>query len=215
MSASAQKGIGIPILSVNSLSKSFNNKTVFKDLSFEVKQGMSLAITGKNGSGKSTLLKIICGLLSPNTGQTQLLFSGKVYGSNEIYKFTGFSAPYLNLYDELTGYENLELAAKLRGTGIKNIIKLINRFELSESSKLLCKNYSSGMKQRLKLAFSLLCDPFILLFDEPTTNIDESGILIFKKIIEEHRSKKIIIIATNDKSETGLCENTLNVEEYK
>ena len=95
-------------LNLSCIEKKFTNKTIFKNINIVLRNGDSLALMGRNGSGKSTLIKIIAGLLSPTSGKCSLKINEKKIDKEHLYKYIGFAAPYLNLYDELSAYENLD-----------------------------------------------------------------------------------------------------------
>jgi heme exporter protein A len=203
----------------NSLEKKYNGKVIFKNLNLELSGNSSLVVTGKNGSGKSTLLKIISGLIRSDKGNYELYEKDRLIPREEHFKYICLMSPYLNLYDELTAYENLNFFYDLRinrennkEEKIKSLFELIGLFKRRHD---LVRNYSSGMKQRLKLAFSILHDPPVLLLDEPRSNLDNEGIEAVYKIADVQKNKGILIVATNEIEDTKLCENFLNIEDYK
>lgn len=202
----------------SNLTKKYINKLVFKGVNFELVKGDSLAVTGCNGSGKSTLVKIISGLIKQSSGEIILTVNGKEIIQEKRFMHYGLISPYLNLYDELTAYENLKFFYKVKFNGGKDdekIKDLLEKVKLINRKDDFVKDYSSGMKQRLKLAFSVLSNPAVLFMDEPRTNLDEEGISIAYKIAEEQKKRGILIIATNEKEDTGFCNKFLNVEDYK
>ena len=205
-------------LKITNLSKSYNGKVIFKELNLELKEKQSLVITGKNGSGKSTLLKVISHLIRPEKGEIKIEINNKIVPTEKVFTCTGLLAPYINVYDELTAFENLEFFYKLK-VGTNNsgdIIKgLLEKVGLYKRRNDLIRDYSSGMKQRVKLAYSVLNNPPILFMDEPRTNLDEEGIAVVYKIAEEQKQKGILLIATNEKEDTVLCENKICIEDYK
>ncbi len=200
------------------ISKSFSRKCIFKNLSFKLSTSQSITISGRNGSGKSTLLKIIANLTRSSNGKVSIIENNILLSAESRFRKIGFLSPYLNLYDELTGFENLDFFYRLRSFAFQNSKEKIN--SLLESAGLyqnrneLLKNYSSGMKQRLKLMFAIMHEPEILLMDEPRTNLDKSGINLIRRFSEEQKLKGILIIATNDESDKELCDHTLNIEDY-
>ena len=198
-------------LHAKNLTKTFNRKPIFKDISFEFSHGDSVAITGRNGSGKSTLIKIIANVLNPSSGEININGGKKKIERDDYYKYIGFVSPYLNLYDEFTGYENLLITSKIRGSSADNINDILKRVGLYERRNDLLRIYSSGMKQRLKLAFAVLHSPNILLLDEPTSNLDKEGISIVTEFANEQKEKGILIIATNDEYEKSLCTKEINI----
>ncbi len=202
-------------LEINDLKKVFGRKIIFKDVSFALNNLNSLAITGNNGSGKSTLIKILANVLTQTTGQIQMTIDGQIIEKQYYYKYIGFVSPYLNLYDEFTGFENLKIISEIRGIPQSNIEPVLKRIGLWERRNDLLKIYSSGMKQRLKIAFSIIHEPLILFFDEPTSNLDAEGVHLVDSIAEEYKSKNILIIATNDEHERSLCSMEINLNNYK
>lgn len=205
-------------LNLSCIEKKFTNKTIFKNINIVLRNGDSLALMGRNGSGKSTLIKIIAGLLSPTFGKCFLKINEKKIDKEHLYKYIGFAAPYLNLYDELSAYENLEFFYIMKSNEKKAnpeyLNGLLEKVNLYNRKNDLVKDFSSGMKQRLKLAFSVLNSPILLLMDEPRTNLDNFGIDIAYSIIEEQRKKGILIIATNESEDSSLCDKSLFIEDY-
>jgi heme exporter protein A len=200
-------------LELSHIAKSFNRRNIFTDISFTLDQGLSLTVTGKNGSGKSTLMKIIAGILSPSKGSVEIVVNGNPAHKNDHFKYFGFVSPYLQLYDEFTGLENLELVQEIRGitTGHESFEHILQRVGLQGRGKDLLRTYSSGMKQRLKYAAAIIHTPKILLLDEPTANLDEDGKSIVRQIIRGQREQGIVIIATNEKEEVGWCDSMLEL----
>jgi len=205
-------------LILTDIEKKFVTKTIFKKVNLNLKNGSSLALTGRNGSGKSTLIKIIAGLLAATKGKCTLNINGNKTDKEHLYRYTGFVAPYLNLYDELSAYENLEFFTVMKSNGKKAdkeyINSLLERVNLYNRRFDFVKDFSSGMKQRLKLAFSIINSPPLLLMDEPRTNLDTYGIDIAYGIIEEQIKQGILILATNEIEDTAMCAQSLNIEEY-
>lgn len=203
----------------DNISKTYSGKSIFKDLSFSLSAKQSLSITGRNGSGKSTLIKIIANVIQPSKGKITFKENNiNIPGDNRFQKI-GLLSPYLNLYDELTASENLVFFYKLKSSSDKNPVEKINlllkKAGLYEKRNELIKNYSSGMKQKLKLLFAVMHHPEILLMDEPLTNLDKSGIDLITEISAEQKKHGILIIAANDGTDNTLCDNYLNIEDYR
>lgn len=198
-------------LRAKQLSKNFNRRPIFKDISFELNSGDSVAITGRNGSGKSTLVKIIANVLQPTSGICEIYKGDAVVKKDDYYKYVGFVSPYLNLYDEFSGLENLEITSRIKLAYGGNHSGVLERVGLKDRCNDLLRIYSSGMKQRLKLAFAVLHDPQILILDEPTSNLDKEGIRIVSDIAEDQKKNRILLIATNDDYEKSLCSTEINI----
>lgn len=201
------------------LSKSYSGRTIFKNLSFNISTSQSLTVTGSNGSGKSTLIKVIANLIHSSKGNISIKSDNMDVPRDKWFEKTGLLSPYLNLYDELTGFENLDffyrLKAKDRSYSHDRIDHVLHKVNLYEKRNELLKNYSSGMKQKLKLAFSVLHEPEILLLDEPRSNLDKAGIDMIYEVSAEQKKKGILIIATNDDDDKELCDSILSIEDYK
>ncbi|UCG21814.1 MAG: heme ABC exporter ATP-binding protein CcmA [Deltaproteobacteria bacterium] len=202
-------------LKVSYLCKHYSQTLLFKDISFELHPGEVLAITGWNGSGKSTLLRIIAGLVRPTTGKVEMFFKGESIPKESRRRFVGMVAPAFSLYEELTALENLEFFCKVRGIAYdrKSCLAMMERTGLSENAHKLCRNYSSGMKQRLKLAQALLHSPPLLLLDEPGCNLDSKGMKIVENIIAAQRQLGMTVIASNEKREVDYGDRVINLSE--
>jgi len=199
-------------LEVKNLRKDFDRKTILKDLNFSLTNKDSLAITGKNGSGKSTLIKILSNIFMQTSGSVTINIDDTAIERQNFYKYIGLISPYLNLYDEFSGLENLRFTARLKSVDNERITSTIKSVGLWERRNDLVKIYSSGMKQRLKLAFALMHDPDILLLDEPTSNLDAEGVRLVDNVADDYGSGRILIIATNDEHERSLCKSELNLD---
>ncbi len=204
-------------LIVENLKKVFNRRLVFTNLSFELKQGESLIVTGKNGSGKSTLIKILSGYLTESNGKVEYQLNGKKIDRENFYQIVGVVSPYLVLYEEFSSFENLQLISKIRGLKIseEKIKDVLNFVDLFDRRNDLVRTYSSGMKQRLKYASAILHSPFVLLLDEPTSNLDLDGKEIVEKVVDEYRKDKILIVATNESQDFKFGDQIINLDEYK
>jgi heme exporter protein A len=194
-------------LVARNLKKVFNRRVVFSDLSFEVKSGQVLSITGPNGSGKSTASKIICGVLTPTSGEVILTNGSGKIDREDVHDHVGLVSPYLELYGEFTALENLQIAIRARKlpkaaeNRAMEILKLVGLFNRRNDE---LRGFSSGMKQRLKYAAAIIHEPEVLVLDEPTANLDTAGNEMVFSLIEEYRKEKIVVLATNDPEEASL-----------
>ncbi len=201
-------------LAAEGITKRFNRRLIFQDLSFTLASGESMAITGKNGSGKSTLVKILCGLLSPTKGVVRYTAGKRTLTTDHVRDRLGLVSPYLQMYDEFTGIENLELLSKIRSNTEslhERAESVLNRVGLWERRNDFVRTYSSGMKQRLKYAFALLHQPEVLVLDEPTSNLDADGVVMVTKVLGDQQQSGILIIATNDTDEAGWCRDRIHL----
>ncbi|MGA9408170.1 MAG: ABC transporter ATP-binding protein [Bacteroidota bacterium] len=202
------------LLSVESLSKAFNRRIIFDHITFSLEEHQSIAITGKNGSGKSTLAKIVCGVLSPSGGKIFCSIDGTTILTEKMYQHVGFVSPYITMYEEFSGIENLAVFSRirgLRGDVIEGSENLLKTFGLYERRNDEVRTYSSGMKQRLKYAAALLHRPEILVLDEPTANLDEEGIEVVRGTMRDQIENGILIVATNDKEDLRFTADSIEL----
>lgn len=167
-----------------------------------------VAVTGANGSGKSTLFRALAGLLRPTAGSTEITVGGKHYAMADRRFVTGWSAPDLQLYAELTTGENLRFAAEALGlaTPDEAVRRAAGETALEARLDDRAGALSSGLRQRLRLAFALLADPPLLLLDEPGSHLDEAGFGTLTAILARRRTTARVLIATNDPREWSLAD---------
>ncbi len=200
-------------LSVKGLTKTYNRKPVFSDISFEHTDGV-LGIAGANGSGKSTLLKCLAYLTRAQKGSIQWVRQELELSKDEVKSNIGYAAPYINLYDELTSYENLEFLLQVAGMPIQltHINSQIDQVQMKDHRQKLFKSLSTGQRQRVKIAAALIRKPDIIFLDEPGSNLDKSGHELIKKIVNMQKAKnKLVIIASNDPKEIKLCDQVIKL----
>ena len=204
-------------ISLSDLGKRFNRDWIFRRLTYEFSAGNSYALIGPNGSGKSTLLQVIGGALFFNEGTINYSNASQLKIQDElVYKQVSLAAPYLELIEEMTGQELLDFHQSfkpfIKG---KNSISILEEVGLLDAAHKQIRYYSSGMKQRLKLAQSFLCDTAVLLLDEPCTNLDQNGIELYHRLLSLYTKDRIVIIASNDSVEYKFCQHQLLLSEYK
>ncbi len=202
-------------LQASEVKKVFHKRIIFSGIKFSLQEGNSLAIIGRNGSGKSTLVKIIAGILSATSGETSIIVDRNSIPQADIFRHIGFVAPYLQMYEEFSAFENLQIFRKVRGIDISDdhVNTLLKKISLEHRKNDLVRTYSSGMKQRLKFAFALLHSPPVLILDEPSSNLDAEGISSVFEIVEEQKTHGIVVIATNDEEEAGWCSQCIDLNE--
>lgn len=202
------------ILKSENITKLYNRKTIFKNVSFSINQGSAFAITGKNGSGKSTLVKILCGVLSPTKGIVSLSVNDQTILYPDYYPHIGLVSPYLNLYEEFSAEENLQFIKNIRGLDSSSDVfaeELLKEFGIYEHRKKEVKNYSSGMKQRLKYCAALIHHPALLVLDEPSSNLDEYGIEAVRNRMRLQKDKGVLLFATNDKDDLQYADTIYDI----
>jgi ABC-type multidrug transport system ATPase subunit len=196
---------------VENLFKKFRQEFVIKSFSYTFKNGQSYAITGPNGSGKSTLLQLIAQFTLPYSGTVSM--SG--INPELVYSQITYAAPYVELIEEYTLKEHLEILVKNKYLPSSLTIEILETFiHLKPDRFKLIKNYSSGMRQKIKLGFALLSERPVLLLDEPTTNFDEQAKEWFFEKLNQQRHK-LIAIASNEAREIEFCSNKISVLDFK
>ena len=170
-------------------------------------------ILGKNGSGKSTLLQIISGLTLPSEGELEYSISGNVLDATSIYREVSFAAPYVELFEQLTLNEMLDVHRRFKTIrGNMSNDEIIERVFLEEHREKKIQIFSSGMKQRLKLALAIYSNSSLLLLDEPLTNLDDTGKKWYLKTVEEFMNDRTIIVCSNHQNdEYAFCDHTYNL----
>ncbi len=200
-------------LTIEGLSKTYNRKSIFTDLNFEHTDGV-LGIAGANGSGKSTLLKCLAYLTNAQKGSIKWMRQEIELTKEDVKGNIGYAAPYINLYDELTSYENLEFLLQVAGLPIQmtHINSLIDQVQMKDHRQKLFKSLSTGQRQRIKIAAALIRKPDIIFLDEPGSNLDKSGHELVKKIVNMQKAKnKLVILASNDPKEIKLCDQVIKL----
>ena len=201
-------------LHADKISKRFGSRKVFTDIAFDLSVGDVLAVVGANGSGKTTLVKTLLGEYRPSKGTVRFKQNGNELDEAGIREHTSLVAPYLNLYDSLSGEENIVFFASVAGLHLtgKEINGLLDRVGLAGRGDDLAGAYSSGMKQRLKYAVALLSEPKFLFLDEPTSNLDDAGKKIVYDVIDEYRKQAVVIIATNETEDQRFASQICRVD---
>jgi ABC-type multidrug transport system ATPase subunit len=204
--------------------KRFNHDWIFRHLHYQFHTGQSYAITGPNGSGKSTLLQAIAGAIDISEGKAEfrndnsaaILSSASLIPPEQIYKYISLSAPYLELVEEMTVTEFLQFHRNFKPMlPGHSIPEIISRVGLKTASGKQIRYYSSGMKQRVKLAQSIFSDTPAVLLDEPCTNLDGEGAALYRQLIREYCSERLLIVSSNDRQEYDFCGESINIMEYK
>jgi ABC-type multidrug transport system ATPase subunit len=185
-----------PVLSIQNISKSYGPVRALNDVSFTVPKGSVFGILGPNGSGKTTLLGIIMDVLHASSGT--FLWNGQPGSNKMLRKQIGTLLETPNFYSYLSGERNLKIAAAIKQRGKADIPKVLEAVNLLQRKKSKFSTYSLGMKQRLAIASTLLGDPGILVFDEPTNGLDPAGIAEIRELIKQLNGQgKTIIMASH------------------
>ena len=205
-------------LTTTGLGQQFGRLVLFREMEVTLHGGTSVAVTGANGSGKSTLLRILLGLLTPTVGEVTLRLDDAPVERADRARQMGLVAPYLGVYDALTARENLAFLAQARRVPDpdQRIAAVLDRVGLAARADDLVDTYSSGMRQRVKVAAALLHRPPVLLLDEPSTNLDAPGREMVQAVQDEHlRRGGLLIVATNRASETEQRDRVIDIGAYQ
>jgi len=203
-------------IKLEGISKRFIREWIIRDCSYSFKSGKSYAITGPNGSGKSSLAQIVSGYSTSTSGIVKYNFHGCDLCQEEVYQFLTYAAPYVELIEEFTLNELLNFHFKLK-KAIDNIsiTEIAKLFNLQGAFEKEVRNFSSGMKQRLKIGLALTTYSELIILDEPTTNLDESGVKWYLDMINRFTKDKLVIVCSNQKREYGFCHETLDMMDWK
>lgn len=172
-----------------------------------------VAVTGSNGSGKSTLLRILAGLLRPTGGSSTIEWDGHALTPHERRRAVGLAAPEIEFYEEFSGMENLTFAGECRRLPdpAESAQSALEQVGLGRRARDRVAAYSSGMKQRLRLAFALLHQPPLLLLDEPGGHLDDEGQQAVTTLVRRHAERGLVVLATNDPREVQLAERRVEL----
>lgn len=202
-----------PSLLVSNLVRRYGLRAIIRDIFMEVVAGDVVAITGRNGSGKSTLLRVLADVLSPSEGSVRWRLNSLDLTRDALRKHVGFVAPYLQLYTEFTAWEHVSMVQSLRGLDFShdNAIQLFEKMGLVSRRDDVLSDYSSGMLQRVRYICALIHQPAFLFLDEPTTNLDRSGIEAVQQLVAAGSIDRVTIIATNESGDLSMCNKRLEL----
>ena len=196
--------------------KRFNRDWIFRKVNASFESGKAYAITGPNGSGKSTLLQVIAANMQANEGTVEWMENTTPINENDVFQHISVCAPYLEVVEEMTATEFLYFHASFKSllpqVSIKQVIEIIG---LRKAADKQIRYYSSGMKQRIKLAQAIFSDVPLLLLDEPCTNLDITGFDLYHHLIETYCRHKLIVVSSNDINEYDFCTEKLSILDYK
>ncbi|MEN5056517.1 ABC transporter ATP-binding protein [Sphingobacterium kitahiroshimense] len=195
----------------------YNREWIFKHITYEFESGKSYAILGPNGSGKSTLLKVLSGSLAPSAGSIYYEMNDKAVDVESVFQYLSLATPYVELIEEFTLREQIQFHFKfknyLSGYSEPEVVHLLG---LENAIDKELKFFSSGMKQRVKLALACCSDSAFVLLDEPTSNLDTAGEGWYLELVDKtKRADRSFIICSNQEKEYNFCDQTLSISDYK
>ncbi|PSK89269.1 ABC transporter ATP-binding protein [Taibaiella chishuiensis] len=203
-------------ISLNQVSKRYQSHWILKGIDYTFEAGMQYAILGANGSGKSTLLRAVAGMQDINKGKIDYTLNGKPVKPEHVYRHISYCAPGMDLVEELTLEEFLKFhfsfKAIRKGYGIDS---MIDEMGLQQAAGKFIHEFSSGMKQRVKLAQAFFSDTPVLLLDEPCSNLDLAGVEMYLQWLRDHTAGRLVIVASNDEREYDGISRLLQVTDYK
>lgn len=204
-------------ITLGNIGKQYNTDWIFADLSCELSPDKPTVILGSNGSGKSTLLQVILSSTLPTLGSIDYYFNENKVAVESVFSLMAVSAPYIELIEEFTLDEMIRFHSRLKpvvnNLSSREITVICN---LEKSRNKLIRNFSSGMKQRVKLALAILSETPCVLLDEPSSNLDQAGIDWYNELIRKHLKNRTVVVSSNSiPHEYGFCNQQINLEDFK
>lgn len=203
-------------ITLKNIGRRFNRDWIFRNVNYSFFKGNSYALLGRNGSGKSTLLQLIAGSLTPSEGAIDIYLNGKPCDPDEVYHSLCIAAPYLELIEEFTLSEMIDFHFKFKsylpGLDKKTILEIL---DLQKAKNKALKYFSSGMKQRTKLALAICSDTPLLLLDEPASNLDAEAISWYLDLIKTYTPGRTVIVCSNQEFEYSFCQHQIRISDYK
>ena len=203
-------------IQVQKAAKRFHYEWIFKNLDLELSSGDSLAITGGNGSGKSTLLKCLSGAIPLTQGSITYRTEGDLITEDQWFRSLAIATPYMELPEEFTLLEAIGFHFQFKkpyGHSIPE--ELVALLGLEKHQHKALSQFSSGMKQRVKLGLAIFSEVPLLLLDEPTSNLDKQGIAWYLDTMERCAKDRIVIVCSNEPREYAFCQNKISLEDFK
>lgn len=204
-------------IEVRNLGKRYRLEWVLRDLSHTFLPGSRTAVIGPNGAGKSTLLRLLSGHLTPSRGSIHYTFPEAPLPRSEVFRHLAIAAPYIELIEELSLQETLRFHRQFKPwqTGLNDADLMdILGFPKRTAEKPV-RNFSSGMKQRLKLALNICSATPMLLLDEPSTNLDDQGVSWYQDLIQQFGQNRLIVVASNVAGDYQFCPQNLDLRDFK
>jgi ABC-type multidrug transport system ATPase subunit len=204
-------------INLEGIGKKFNTEWIFRNVTLALEAGESCAILGRNGSGKSTLLQVIAGNIHPSAGKINYALGHKPVPDSLVFRHLAMVAPYLEIIEDFTLDEMLRFhfvfKPLLPGLDIGRIMEIL---DLQTGKSKTIKQFSSGMRQRLKLALAFFSDVPLLLLDEPLMNLDQAGADWYARLVAEYSGERTMVICSNQHDkESVFATRILRIEDFK
>ena len=203
-------------ISLEHIGRRFNREWIFRNVNYDFISGQTYAILGANGAGKSTLLQLISGSLTNSEGTIKYFQGDTLLDQDQVFIHQSMAAPYLELIEEFTLSEIIDFHFRFKkyreGFDKRSLINLLG---LKNSEFKALKHFSSGMKQRVKLALAFCSDTELLLLDEPSSNLDQQGLEWYLQLASSQCADRLVIICSNQEQEYSFCQHRINLADYK
>jgi ABC-type multidrug transport system ATPase subunit len=204
-------------ISLNKISRKFNYEWIFRDIDFVFEHGKAYAILGSNGSGKSTLLQIISGHLHPSAGSIVYMNGENELPADQFFRHVTYSGPYLEIIEEFTLEEMITFHSRFRkfrnGLDVNGVMEVTG---LIRNRNKAIRYFSSGMKQRVRLALAILSEADVVLLDEPAANLDRKAIEWYRNLVAANSADRILIVCSNSQNdEYDFCGESIVIDDYK
>lgn len=197
--------------------KRYNREWIFRGVEHTFTENNPCVVLGANGSGKSTLLQVLSGAIRPSEGKITYTIRNTEVAAESVYRQVTLATPYLELLEELTLEELVSFQEKfkpwrnnMRGNDV------IATTGLEKSRNKTLRQFSSGMKQRVRLALAVLADSPLLLLDEPCSNLDAAGIAWYQQLVDANKNDRMILVCSNRQDyEYSFCTQEIRIEDFK
>lgn len=206
------------VIELTSVSKRYRREWILRDINLQLQSGQGYAISGPNGSGKSTFLRLLSGHLTPSRGKRRYLDeNNQEITVDTIYQRLSFAAPYIELIEEFTLEEAIQFHQRFRPfqAGLSPQILIQDILELNRVRSLSINRFSSGMKQRVKLALACCTKADFILLDEPTTNLDQQGMDWYQELVQQFVKNRLLVVASNVEADFQACQHTISILDFK
>lgn len=204
-------------IQLENIGRRFNKEWIFRHVDTVFENGNAYSVLGSNGSGKSTFLQLLSGFLIPSEGTITYSINNQIIQQDEIFRHFSICSPFLELYDEMTIDEAFRFQNNLKHSRNKiNEKDFFELLQLNTGRNKQLKNFSSGMRQRVKLGLAIIADTSLLFLDEPCTNLDSKAIDWYQKTVTEHLKNRLLFVSSNNlKEELFCCNQEFKIEEFK
>lgn len=199
-------------ITVKNLAKRYNRNVIFKGFSAQFEPEKTYAILGPNGSGKSTLLKVLASITDPDEGE--IVYQVPNIKKEHIFQTVGYVAPYIDVPEEYTFPELLTFHSKFKASRFA-LTEIVERCGLSKFVDVPIKEYSSGMKQRVKLSLVLFFKNLISIYDEPCSHLDKEGFDWYNEHVQNHVKHGLVLIGSNNPEEYRSADVHIDIQSFK